>query len=235
MTAFEQQILTALDGIARQVGSLRTGMTTSWLERWGSLIGVAASVLVALVGWWFIARENRKSNRDAFHLQLADAARNRILDSLYEYREFLYEAQSPKRLLQRDSSIPKGVLVRRRTLAEPGSVPGCFDVEQELRRLAHFDHRQFDCFRIMQRDEWALGAKVQTQVSSALNELGNSHGKIMVSFLEYVDEASNELIGELGHGIDFVMGNRGATDVEMIGDQIVLVNATIVSLQKPLE
>jgi len=237
MTAFEEQVLKALKQIADQVGSLQAGMTTSWWGRWGSLLGVVASVLVALVGWWFIAKENRRNNRDAFRLQLADAARNRILDSLYDYREFLRDVESPKRLLQRDKSTLRELFVR---LVEPSSVHSedtlvRFEVEEELHRLAYLDQRPFDCFRIMQRDEWALDVRARARVASSLSELENTHEKIIASYLEYVDEATDQLVSDLRHGYEFVMGDGGPKAVGMIDGQILLVNTTAVSLQRPLE
>ena len=235
MTAFEQQVLKALKQIADQVGSLRAGMTTSWLDRWGSLLGVAASVLVALVGWWFIAKENRRNNRDAFRLQLTDAARNRILDSLYEYREFLQDVQSPKRILQRDASILEGMNARMRSPVPIDSAPAYLKLEEQLRQLAQFDRRQFDCFRVMQRDGWALDTRAQKRVSSALGELENTHERIIASYLEYVDEVMVELENGLEHGIDFVFGDREATATTVIEGQILLVNTTAVCLQRPLE
>jgi hypothetical protein len=235
MTAFDQQVLKALNDIAGEVGSLRAQMTASWLERWGSLLGVAASVLVALVGWWFIARENRRSNRDAFRLQLADAARNRILDSLYEYRGFLEDVQSPKRILQQDVSILEGMNSRMRSPVPLDSAPAYLELEQQLRQLAQFDHRQFDCFRVMQRDGWALDIRAQNRVESALGELENTHERIMSSYVEYVGEALDALDNGLEAGIDFVYANREATATAAIDGQILLVNTTAVSLQRPLE
>ena len=236
MTAFEQQVLKALKQIADQVGSLQAGMTTSWWGRWGSLLGVVASVLVALVGWWFIAKENRRNNRDAFRLQLADAARNRILDSLYDYREFLFDVQSPKRLLLREKSVLKKAYVKMlKQLPSNDDTIGYFEVEQELVGLARFDRRQFDWFGIMQRDGWALGAKAQEQVSCALDKLENRHVKIVGSFLSYTEVAKNELRGDLGLGIRFIMQDREEMAVNTINDQILFVNTTIASLQKPLE
>lgn len=235
MTVFEQQTLTALEGIAKQVGSLRAGMSTSWLQRWGSLIGVVASVLVALVGWWFIARENRRSNRDAFRLQLADTARNRILDSLYEYKEFLEDVQSPRRLLQRDTSILAAMYARMRIVSPIGDLPAYVEVEQRLRQLAQFDCRQFDCFRIIRRDGWALDTRAQKRLSSALVELENTHETILASYLEYVDDAMNEFKSDLRRGIEFVLGDRESTATSVIECQILLVNTVAVSLQRPLE
>ena len=237
MTAFEQQVLKALKQIADQVGSLQAGMTTSWWGRWGSLLGVVASVLVALVGWWFIAKENRRNNRDAFRLQLADAARNRILDSLYDYREFLFDVESPKRLLQRDKSTLRKLYVRRVQPApvRPEDTLLCFEVEEELLRLAYVDQRPFDCFKIMRRDEWALDVKARARVASSLSELENMHEKIIAFYVEYVDEATDQLRRDLRHGFEFIMGDRGAKDVNMIDVQTLLVNTTAVSLQRRLE
>ena len=237
MTAFEQQVLKALKQIADQVGSLQAGMTTSWWGRWGSLLGVVASVLVALVGWWFIAKENRRNNRDAFRLQLADAARNRILDSLYDYREFLFDVESPKRLLQRDKSTLRKLYVRRGQPApvRPEDTLLCFEVEEELLRLAYVDQRPFDCFKIMRRDEWALDVKARARVASSLSELENMHEKIIAFYVEYVDEATDQLRRDLRHGFEFIMGDRGAKDVNMIDVQTLLVNTTAVSLQRRLE
>lgn len=236
VTVFEQQVLKVLNQIAVGIANSQEERALSWPERWGSLVGPILSVGIAVVGWWFIDRSNRRSNRDAFRLQLADAARNRILDSLYDYREFLFDVQSPKRLLLREKSVLKKAYVKMlKQLPSNDDTIGYFEVEQELVGLARFDRRQFDWFGIMQRDGWALGAKAQEQVSCALDELENRHVKIVGSFLSYTEVAKNELRGDLGLGIRFIMQDREEMAVNTINDQILFVNTTIASLQKPLE
>jgi hypothetical protein len=57
----------------------------------------------------------------------------------------------------------------------------------------------------------------------------------MSSYVEYVGEALDALDNGLEAGIDFVYANREATATAAIDGQILLVNTTAVSLQRPLE
>lgn len=240
MTAFEQQVLRALNGIGAELNYFGEEMPISWLQRWASLIGLILSVSIAVVGWILIDRANRRSNRYAFNLQLRDAARNRILDAVYDYRDFLADLRSPSSVFLRDKSFmervysPRGNLVSD-ILATRREILGI------LRGLERFDRRQLGCFKVMQRDAWTLNP--QLELPKKLDELRGTDKKVMDSFSEYTKEAGDALGRSADTGIRFVLSDRGQplkgkTDEQTaqpwmseIDEQTAHVDRVIASLQ----
>lgn len=240
MTTFEQQILRALNGIGVGLDYFREEMAVSWLQRWASLIGLVLSVSIAVVGWMLIDRANRKSNRYAFNLQLRDAARNRILDALYDYKDFLVDVRSPSGVFLRNKSFME------RVYTPGGNLLSDFlgarrEIKGILRGLERFDRRRLECFKVIQRDAWTLNPKLE--LPKKIDELRTRDKKVTDSFLEYMNEAEDALGRSPDAGIRFVLAERGQPlpgkiDEQTaqpwmieIDEQTVYVDKVIASLQ----
>lgn len=237
MITIEQQAVMALNRIASQMASLQAGTVTSWWERWGSMLGVVVSVLVALAGWAFLVGENRRSNEHAFRLRLKDAARNRILDALYDYEDFLDDLESPARLFLQDASILKGAYSQRRGQFPSGDYISTYvdqrlEIEIVLRRLGYFDLRRSECFKALHRDGWTI--KLNVDLSENIIELEKGEAGILDDFYSYTKDVKDALQDGLTSGIRFVLKDRSQESMARIRDQATYVDGVILSLQREL-
>jgi hypothetical protein len=235
VTAFEQQALKALNQIAAGIVNSQEETALSWLEKWAPLIGPILSVGIAVVGWWFIDRSNRRSNRDAFRLQLADAARNRILDALYDYRDFLIDARRPARVFVRYKSI-RGEVTGRivpSELSEEEAERYRDGILRSIRELAYFDQRQLEWDKATYRDTWALGP--QAGLPDRLGELRKRHEAVVYSLFSYEKEVTEAMKGGIESGMDFLVRDRDEVSLRVVEEQLQCVKSFMLSLQKPLE
>jgi hypothetical protein len=237
MTVFEQQALKALNQIAAGTVNSQQAAAVSWLEKWAPLIGPILSVGIAVAGWWFIDRSNRRSNRDAFRLQLADAARNRILDALYDYRDYLTDVRDPSRLFRQGNSTLRGMYPKiRYHFPRRDDDPDGSRVEMALRDLALFDPRESSWLKAVHRDAWALGTKKEvSEVLDLLGELDTQHQSIMISLYSYLDQVRDVLEQGVAAGVRFVFKGRDEASLGTIDNQISGIDMFVALLQKPLE
>lgn len=192
---------------------------------------------IAVAGWWFIDRSNRRSNRDAFRLQLADAARNRILDALYDYKDFLTDVQTPSRLFRQGNSTLGGMYPKTRYHFPPkDDDPDGSRVEMAFRDLALFDPRESAWLKAVHRDAWALGTKKGvSEVLDFLGELEIQHQSIMISLYSYLEQVHNALEQGVAAGVRFIFEGRDEGSSGTIDIQISGIDMFVALLQKPLE
>jgi hypothetical protein len=237
MTAFEQQVLRALNETALQIAHVKEGMGISLVEILALLAGPLLSVGIAIWGWHRVEDANRRTNHYAFVLQLKDAARNRILGALYEYENFLDDLESPGRLILQDESLLKAAYLR-----PGGQLPSAeyvaaylgkrVEIQVMLRNLGYFDRRRSECFKTLHRDAWIIQSNVD--LTESVDKLEKRETQILDAFYSYMKGVNKALEGGPKSGIQFLLKDRDPESLRVIVEQTVCVDGVILSLQKEL-
>lgn len=227
------QAETQLMPLLRQLVSAAEGIGQSayrpYWEIWGPPM---LSIVITALGWVVIVWLNQKNNRDLLELQTKELARNRILDALDEYKEFLFDVEDPRRILERDKALYEKWVVQPDEV-RPTGVAGLEPTLtiSALATLSLVDPRQFHWRKELDRDSWVF--ETHPDIPPKVQHLTESHHAIMTDFfnyqlsLKYAIERSEEM------GVRFLNTGRDAAHVETIGEQRKAVDSLLAALGTP--
>jgi hypothetical protein len=230
MSEVETRIAITLQQIARSLVTVGQNVDRSCWEIWGPPL---LSIAITALGWWVVVRSNQKNNRDLLQLQAKELGRNRILDALGEYLEYLREIELPLMVMLREQAVKHQgpIPIFDDFSTQSKSVLDCAAVRDTITSLTLFDARATRWIGALHLDSWIFDS--DSHVSQQATPLESAHEAIMADQVEYY----KDLLSKTDEGEDaalaFLLRDRSAASVKEIQGQRKLVNAMRVALGAP--
>jgi hypothetical protein len=189
MSQAETQLVVVIRQLVAAVSSIGSRTAQSPLDVWGPPIaGSVISVLIAIFGWMLIDGSNQKNNRESLRLQTEELARNRVLDVLDEYYEYLFDVEDLRRILFENNGLrskePMGLSADG--VPNSGLVVDVAILEQTITTLALLDSRQFHWINTIGRDSWLFDPKSDTK--ERFQNCLHRHKAIMDNLFIYTEQ-----------------------------------------------
>lgn len=235
MSQIETQLVITLQQVARAIAAVGQSAQRSPLEVWGPPIAAALiSMGIAAAGWLAIDRSNQKNNRDLLELQTKELARNRILDALDEYLEYLRDTELPLMVMLREEAVKhRGpIAIFDGFSTQSKSVLDCAAARDTITSLTLFDARETRWIGALHRNSWIYDG--DSHVSQQATQLEFAHKAIMADQVEYY----KELLSKTDEGEDaslaFLEKGRSAEATERIDGQRERIHTVYTALNSPV-
>jgi hypothetical protein len=229
MTQLDPRLISSLQELVLAAKAIGSGMQRSCWEIWGPPM---LSIVITALGWLVIVWLNQKNNRDLLELQTKELARNRILDALDEYKEFLFDVEDPRRILERDKALYEKWVVQPDEV-RPTGVAGLEPTLtiSALATLSLLDPRQFHWRKELDRDSWVF--ETHPDIPPKVQHLTESHHVIMTDFFNYQLSLKCAIERSEEMGVRFLNTGRDVAHVETIGEQRKGVDSLLAALSTP--